>query len=208
MNIHLQDSILLQGFYASGGYRNHLSSVTSCYISPSLKGKKKESNRVRDRDVNTGLSFSHSAFHFLPSFPISTMSYIWKSCCWQVRNRQYPTTVHGHVYFVLKKNMHAPTGTCRETNLLLHMRHSTAPTAVWVPLLRCSPLIVKGQDSPRHLVFMIPLLQNSVILINLAVGVGECHALVKNNFSCLITISTNLPCLPLDMESLYMFLFF
>lgn len=37
ISIHVQDSILLLGFCANSGFGNHLTSVTSCYVSPSQK---------------------------------------------------------------------------------------------------------------------------------------------------------------------------
>lgn len=39
MSIHVQDSVLLPGFCENGGFGNHLTSVTSCYVSPSRRDR-------------------------------------------------------------------------------------------------------------------------------------------------------------------------
>lgn len=66
MNIHVQDSVLLPGFFyflffcVNSRLGNHLTSVTSCYVSTSQKGPEEEtemeneSDRVRDRDGRRG----------------------------------------------------------------------------------------------------------------------------------------------------------
>ncbi len=35
----MQDCVLLPGFCANGGFGNHLTSVTSCYVSPSRRDR-------------------------------------------------------------------------------------------------------------------------------------------------------------------------
>lgn len=49
----MQDSVLLAGFGASGGFGNHLTSVTSCYVSLSQRDKQGDRSRRRAMEGKT-----------------------------------------------------------------------------------------------------------------------------------------------------------
>lgn len=90
LSIHVQVSVLLPGFCVNGGFGNHLTSVTGCYVSPSWRDRggdgEWQSKRLRKKPGNcTGFTwadrndikilskvlFSFSLFYFLLSHLLS-----------------------------------------------------------------------------------------------------------------------------------------
>lgn len=51
MSIHARDSVSLPGFCANGGFGNHLTSVTSCYVSPTLRDRGDRGGEGNDHSV-------------------------------------------------------------------------------------------------------------------------------------------------------------